>query len=151
MRRPASRAHAAGNLLFILLCAVMVGLAAGAVWMVVALYLRGPQDWLVLPAGAVIGWATRAWIAPTARGAAALAAITTLLAAGYMRCLLATANIAASMGTGFADALHRAGPAMLLDLARLSMDWSASLLYLLGAALAAWVAWRGAGGRPRRD
>jgi vitamin B12 transport system permease protein len=151
MRRPASPAHATGNLLFAVLCAIMVGLAAGAVWMVVALYLRGPQDWLALPAGALIGWTMRAWIVPTARGAAALAAITTLLAAGYMRCLLATANVAASMGTGFADALHRAGPAMLLDLARLSMHWSASMLYLLGAAVAAWVAWRGAGRQAPRS
>lgn len=150
MRRLASRAVAAGNLLFALLCAIMVGLAAGAVWMVAMLYLRAPPDWLALPIGAVIGWSVRAWVTPTARGAAVLAAITTLLAAGYMRCLLATANIAASMGTGFADALRRAGPAMLLDLARFSMSPAAAGLYLLGAAVAAWVAWRGTGRAPRR-
>ena len=39
---------------FALFSAAMLGLAAGAVWMVVTLYLRHPLPWLALPIGALL-------------------------------------------------------------------------------------------------
>lgn len=144
------RVRAAGNLLFALLCAIMIGLAAGALWMLLALYARGTLAWVALPLGALLGWLIRTWVAPQRASAAVLAALATLLAAGYMCCLLAAARLAALMGMGFSETLHRAGSAMLLDLARHLLDWNVLLAYLLGAALAAYVAWRGIGERGRR-
>jgi vitamin B12 transport system permease protein len=136
-----ARARAAGNLLFALLCAIMIGLAAGALWMLLALYAHATLAWVALPLGALLGWLMRAWVAPRRRDAAALAALATLLAAAYMCCLLATARLAALMGMGFTETLHRAGPGMLLVLARLSTSWGVLGLFALGAVVAAATAW----------
>ena len=57
---------------FVLFSAAMLGLAAGAVWMVAALYLRHPLPWLALPIGALLAWAIRACVRPAGTGAAHL-------------------------------------------------------------------------------
>jgi vitamin B12 transport system permease protein len=136
-----TRARATGNLLFALLCAIMMGFAAGAVWMLLALYMRGPATWLALPLGALLGWLMRSWVAPQRRSAAVLAALATLLAAVYMECLLAAARLAALMGMGFGETLRRAGPGMLMELARLSATRDAAAIFVLGAMVAAAAAW----------
>jgi vitamin B12 transport system permease protein len=130
-----------GNLLFALVCAIMIGLAAGALWMLLALFARGTLAWVALPLGVLLGWLMRAWVAPQRGSAATLAALATLLAAAYMCCLLATARLAALMGMGFSETLHRAGPGMLLRLARLSTSRGMLGLFVLGAAVAAAAAW----------
>src|SRR5690606_6877482 len=47
-RAPPMRAGSAPALLFALFSAAMLGLAAGAAWMVVALYSRHPLPWLAV-------------------------------------------------------------------------------------------------------
>jgi hypothetical protein len=127
--------------------AAMLGLAAGAVWLVVMLYAGQPLPWLALPTGALLAWSIRHWVRPPGAGTALLAALTTALAACYLGVLFAGVMLAGSMNMGLLDALRTAGAGMLWQLARLAMapldlGWLA-----LAMLLAAWLAWRAP--RPR--
>lgn len=135
-------ARALFALVFALFGAAMLGLAAGAVWLVAILYLGQPLPWLVLPAGALLGWFIRYRIRPPGTGAACLAALATLLATIYLDMLFAGIMIAGNMGMGLFDALQTAGFGMLWQLARLALA-PADIGWLVAAmALAAWLAWR---------
>ena len=133
--------------IFGLFSAAMMGLAAGAVWMVAMLYLHQPLPWLALPVGALLAWAIRRAVRPPGVGAAVLASVATLLAAAYMSMLLAAAKLASDMGLGLIDALRTAGLGMLWELARLALTPAALGWFVAGAALAAIIAMRPA--RPR--
>ena len=124
--------------LFALLCATMLGLAAGAVWMLAAVTLGQVAAWLALPAGWLLAAAMRHWVYPGHRGGAAtLAAAATLIAAVYVSVLIAAARIAGNMGIGLVDALRTAGAGMLLELARLGLSTNTALWFLAGIVLAA--------------
>lgn len=131
---------------FALFSAAMLGLAAGAVWMVATLYLRQPLPWLALPVGALLAWIVRACVRPAGIGAALLAACGTLLAALYVNMLIAGVLIAGNMGMGLIDAMHTAGFGMLWQLARMALSPADLACAVLGMLLAAWLAWR----KPRR-
>ncbi len=101
----------------------MLGLAAGAVWMVV----------VAVPASsaAVAGAArsARCWHGPSAAcvrspgiGAGVLSACATALAAIYVNMLIAGVLIAGNMGLGLIDALRTAGAGMLWQLARMALS-----------------------------
>lgn len=141
------KARGLATALVALLSAVLLGLAAGAVWMLPVFYLGHPLPWLALPAGWLLGRAIRAWVYPPGAYAAALAALAGLLAALYVNVLLAAAMIAGDLGLGFIEALRGAGPAMLLALARLRASPVQAGIALLGVALAAATARRGKAGR----
>lgn len=124
--------------LFALFCAAMLGLAAGAVWMLAAVSLGQVAAWLALPVGWLLATAMRHWVYPGQRvGAAVLAAAATLLAAIYVSVLIAAARIAGSMGIGLVEALRTAGMGMLLELARLGLSRSTAFWFLVGIVLAA--------------
>ncbi|MGC1330936.1 hypothetical protein, partial [Pseudomonas sp.] len=89
---------------FALFSTAMLGLAAGAIWMVATLYLRQPLPWLALPVGALLAWAIRQGVRVPGPGAAVLAAFATLLAAVYVNVLIAAATIAGDLGMGLVDA-----------------------------------------------
>jgi vitamin B12 transport system permease protein len=127
--------------------AAMLGLAAGAIWMLPTMALRRPLPVLALVAGWLLAMAVRGWVRPPGRVAAALAAGATVLAAAYVSVLTAAARIAGSMGIGLLDALREAGLAMLLALAQLAVRPIDIICTLGGALLAAWLASRR---RPRR-
>lgn len=132
---------------FALLGAVLLGLAAGAVWMVAALALRQSAPWLALPAGMLLALGIRHWIYRPGMGAAGLAASATVLAALYFNALMASIRLAANFGMNLVEAMRTAGAGMLLALAQLGLrplDWA---WYLAGATLAAWLAGRGDGRR----
>lgn len=133
--------------LFALFCAVMLGLAAGAVWMVLALYLRHPLPWLAVPIGAMLAWTIRAGVQRAGLAAMLLAAGATALAAIYVNMLIAGVMIAGNMGLGLIDTLRTAGIAMLWQLARMAMSPADIGWALLAVLLAAWLA---RGKRPRR-
>jgi vitamin B12 transport system permease protein len=114
---------------FALFCTVMLGLAAGAVWMVAALYLRHPLPWLALPLGAL------------------LAACGTLLAALYVNLLIAGVLIAGNMGLGLVDSMHTAGLGLLWQLTRMALSPADLMWTGLGTLLAAGLAWRRSHGR----
>lgn len=131
---------------FALFSAAMLGLAAGATWMVAALYLRHPLPWLALPIGALLAWTIRACVRPPGAAAALLAAGATLLAALYVNMLVAGVLIAGNMGMGLVEAMRTAGPGMLWQLSRMALSPADMTWIALGMLLAAWLAWR----RPRR-
>ncbi len=128
--------------LFALFSAAMLGLAAGALWMVATLYVRHPLPWLALPIGAVLGWAIRAFVRRPGTGAALLAAIATALATFYVNMLIAGVLIAGNMGMGLVATLRTAGAAMLWQLARLALTPLDAACTTVAILLAAWIAWR---------
>jgi vitamin B12 transport system permease protein len=137
---PAERIHLSG-FLFGLLCAVMFGFAVGAVWMVPSMMFGRALPALVLPAGWILGVVVRRWLRFRGATGALLAAVATLIAAAYTACLVAAASISGMMGVGLAQAMSDAGPAMLIELARLAQGPGDIVLALAGAVLAALVAW----------
>jgi vitamin B12 transport system permease protein len=139
--------HTVTRTVFAVLCAAMLGLAAGAVWMVAALYARHPTPWLALPVAVVLAWTIRQWVQSPGRFAALLAAVAALLAALYVHLLMAGALIAANMGMGIVEALRTAGASMLLHLARLGFSMADAGWCLAAAVLAAILASRRARNR----
>jgi hypothetical protein len=127
---------------FALFSAAMLGLAAGAVWMVLAMYLRHPAPWLALPLGAMLAWTIRTCVRPPGRGAALMAAAATLLATLYVNMLMAAVLIAGNMGMGLIEAMRTAGAGMLWQLARMALSPGDFGYAALGMLLAAWLAWR---------
>ena len=95
--------------LFAAFSALMLGLAAGAVWMVLALYLRHPLPWLAVPIAALLAWTIRGSVQRAGAAAMLLAAAATALAALYVNMLIAGVRIAGNMGLGIVDALRTAG------------------------------------------
>ena len=127
---------------FALCCAVMLGLAAGALWLLPTVFFHRPLPWLVVPAGWLLGIAIRQWVHSNRRNAALLAALATLVASAYIHVLIATVNIAAMMGYGLVDAMRTAGPSMLLEFARLSLGRFDVAWALAGIVVAAVSAMR---------
>ncbi len=128
--------------LFALFSALMLGLAAGAVWMVLEVYLRHPAPWLAVPLGAMLALTIRAGVRPAGTAAMLLAASATALAAVYVNMLIAGLRIAGNMGLGIVDAMRTAGFAMLWQLARAAITPADIVWTLLAMLLAAWLAWR---------
>lgn len=133
--------------LFALFSAIMLGLAAGAAWMVLALYLRHPLPWLAVPVAAMLAWTIRAGVHRAGIGAMLLAAGATALAAIYVNMLIAGVKIAGNMGLGLIDTLRTAGIGMLWQLTRMAMAPADIIWTALAMLLAAWLA---RGRRPRR-
>ncbi len=134
--------------LFALFSALMLGLAAGALWMVLALYVRHPLPWLAVPIGVMLAWTIRAGVQRAGIAAMLLAAGATALATIYVNMLIAGVRIAANMGMGIIEALRTAGFAMLWQLARMAMTPADTVWTVLAMLLAAWLA-RGARTRRR--
>lgn len=129
-------------LLFAAFSAAMLGFAAGAVWMLPTMFLQRPLPWLAIPVGALLGWAVRCWVSPVGRTAAVLAAAASVLAGVYVSMLMAAVRIAGSMGLSLMDAMREAGPAMLLQLARMAVSGTDLGWFAAGAVVAAWAAAR---------
>jgi vitamin B12 transport system permease protein len=133
---------------FALLSAAMLGLAAGAIWMVATLYLRQPVPWLALPIGILLAWAIRHGVRAPGVAAALLAGLATALAAVYLCMLLAAANIAGDMGLGLIDALRTSGAGMLWQLAHLALTPVNLAWFIAGSVLSALIALRPPRRRP---
>jgi vitamin B12 transport system permease protein len=142
------RASSVPALLFALFSAAMLGLAAGAAWMVVALYSRHPLPWLAVPIGVALAWVIRAGVRRPGTGAMLLAAGATGLSAIYVNLLIAGVKVAGSMGLDLIEALRTAGIGMLWQLARMGLTPADFIWTLLAMLLAGWLASRQR--RPRR-
>jgi vitamin B12 transport system permease protein len=142
------RASSVPALLFALFSAAMLGLAAGAAWMVVALYSRHPLPWLAVPIGVALAWVIRAGVRQPGTGAMLLAAGATGLSAIYVNLLIAGVKVAGSMGLDLIEALRTAGIGMLWQLARMGLTPADFIWTLLAMLLAGWLASRQR--RPRR-
>jgi hypothetical protein len=128
---------------FALLCAVMLGLAAGAIWLLPTVFLHRPLPWLAIPVGWLLAAAVRQWVHGRGWRAALLAAIATVVASIYIHVLLVAVTISSMLDYGLIDALRTAGPSMLLDFARLSispqdMAWAAAGIVV--AFICGWLA-----------
>ncbi|QAU23399.1 hypothetical protein EO087_04900 [Dyella sp. M7H15-1] len=106
---------------FALFCAAMLGLAAGAIWLLPTIYLQRPLPWLAVPVGWLLAIAVRQWVHGRRWHAAWLAAVATAIASVYVHVLISAVNISIMMGYGLIDAMRTAGWPMLLDFARISM------------------------------
>jgi vitamin B12 transport system permease protein len=127
---------------FALFSACMLGLAAGAIWMVATLYLRQSMPWLALPVGALLALTIRLGVRAPGPGAALLAAFATALAAIYVNLLIAAANIAGDLGMGLIDALTTSGAGMLWQLAHLALTHIDVAWFVAGIVIAALLALR---------
>jgi vitamin B12 transport system permease protein len=130
------------SFVFALVSALMLGLAAGAMWMVPTLYSQHALPWFALPVGWVLGKAIRHWVRPAGNNAAVLAAFATFIAVLYVNVLMAAAGIAGLMGLGLVDSLRSAGLPMLLQLAELGCSPMDDVWFLAGMGLSAFVALR---------
>jgi hypothetical protein len=116
---------------FALFCAIMLGLAAGAVWLLPTVYLHRPLPWLAVPVGWFLAIAVRQWVHGQRWHAAILATVATVIASIYIHVLISAVNISAMMGYGLVDTMRTAGWPMLLDFARigvrpLDIGWTAA-------------------------
>ena len=135
------------SLLFALASALVMGLAAGALWMVPTLYLQRALPWLALPIGWLLGKAIRHWVRPAGGNAAILAATATFTAVLYVNLLMAAARIAGLMGLGLIDSMRTAGFRLLLQLAEIGCTPTDDVWFIAGMGIAAITALRSA--RPR--
>jgi hypothetical protein len=106
---------------FALFCAVMLGLAAGAVWLVPTVFLRQSLPWLALPIGWLLAVAIRQWVHGGKWSAVLLASVATVVACAYLQILTVATDLSAMMGYGLIDAMRAAGSSMLWDLARVGL------------------------------
>ncbi|RDS82383.1 hypothetical protein [Dyella psychrodurans] len=107
--------------LFALICAVMLGLAAGAIWLVPVVMVRRPLPELAVPAGWILAFAIRQWVHGRKWNVLLLAWLATALACVYVRVLAVATDVADMMGFGMVEAMRTAGYSMLMDLARMGI------------------------------
>ena len=127
---------------FALCCSIMLGLAAGAIWLLPTVALHRPLPWLAVPAGWLLGLAIRHWVHNKKWGAALLASLAVLLASAYIHVLIATVNLSALTGYGLIDTMRTAGLSMLLDFARFSLGRLDIVWTVVGMGVAAATAAR---------
>jgi len=128
------------SLALALVSAAMLGLAAGALWMLPVAYLQNGLAWLALPVGALLGWAVARWVSPRRDWASWLAVMATLLAMVYVNVLITGVRLAGLMGMGLTETMRTAGPAMLWSLAGLGLHPGQWIWFVAGAAVAALTA-----------
>jgi hypothetical protein len=132
---------------FALFCAIMLGLAAGALWLVPTVLLRRPLPELALVIGWLLALAIRQWVHAGKWNAALLAAMATIAACAYIRVLTVASDISAMMGYGLVEVMRTAGSSMLFALARLGLTTGELVWDIVGILVAVAVSLRNA---PRR-
>jgi len=135
---------------FALCCAIMLGLAAGAVWLLPAVHFQRPLPWLAVPAGWLLAIAIRQWVHAKRWNAAWLAAFATLVACTYSHVLTVAVNLSAALGYGLIEVIRTAGLSMLLDLAHLAAGRVDVAWAVVGIAVAAATALRHSPAAPAR-
>lgn len=123
--------------LFALLSAAMIGLAAGAIWMLLEAATHRQMMWLAVPMGVLIGLSSRAGVSHSRWAAPLLAALAAGLALFYLQVLGSAMDLAGMFGLSFARALQQAGPDMLVQLACLRLHGALLAWMLAGMAVAA--------------
>ena len=108
---------------FALFCAGMLGLAAGAIWLLPTLFLHRQMPWMAVPVGWLLANAICQWVHKRAWNAALLASIATIVATVYVHVLGAAMTLwEMTSGYGLIGVIRTAGMSMLLDLARFGVD-----------------------------
>lgn len=122
--------------------ALMVALAAGAVWCVLQLYLRFDLIGIALLVGAVIAWVLRRQGFGRTVSGAVIAAISTTVACAYAGYLLAAASVASFLGESMRSTLLKIGPDMAGAIARAGMTSFHISTLMFAIVLSAWLVWR---------
>ncbi|HET9031476.1 MAG TPA: hypothetical protein VFN25_01090 [Dokdonella sp.] len=122
--------------------ALMVALAAGAVWCVLQLYLRVDLIGGALVVAVFIAWIVRRQGFSRTVSGALIAAISTAIACTYASFLLAAAQVASFVGEPMRSTLLKIGPALAADVAWAGMGAFQIGTQLLAIALSAWLVWR---------
>jgi hypothetical protein len=102
--------------------ALMTALAGGAVWCLIALYIRRDLIPLALPIAGLIVWALRAHGYAGRWSGATIAAVCVALASAYSLYLQASAQVASLLGLPLRDALRQIDPRMAFDIMRANLD-----------------------------
>ncbi|NII11573.1 hypothetical protein [Oleiagrimonas sp. C23AA] len=128
------------GLIFAIVSAAMIGLAAGAIWMLLSAYMQRGLPWLIILIGLVVGLVTRAAISRSRWLGPLLAALGTAMAYVYLLGLSGAMLLAGTFGMSFGQALRHAGFAMLADIAWFRLGAPQLVLMLIGMAIAAFTA-----------
>ena len=110
-------------------------LAAGVLWCFIAVAVRFETDFLIVPLGLALGLFLR-WQGFHGRWGAGCAAFATLIAFAYAQYLFAAVRIAQNLGLPLRDALFKAGPALIGDIAWGNLHGREALLLAVAAAAA---------------
>ena len=137
-----SRSQAVQGWLIGVATALMVALAAGAVWCVLQLYLRVDLIGLALLVGAIIAWVLRRQGFAHSVGGAVTAMISTAIACAYASYLLAAAKVASFLGIPMRAALLGIGPDMAGAVAWADLSGFHVVTMILATVLSAWLLWR---------
>ncbi len=122
--------------------ALMVALAAGAVWCVLQMYLHVNLIGVALIVAALIAFTLRRQGFGRSASGALIAAISTAVASAYASYLLAAAQVASFVGESMRSTLLKIGPALATDVAWASMGVFQIGTLLLAILLSAWLVWR---------
>jgi hypothetical protein len=128
---------------FALFCAVMLGLAAGAVWILPTLLAHRAMPWLAVLIGWVLAHAIYQWVHKRAWNAAILASIATIVATIYVHVLGVAMKLwEVTSGYGLIGVIRTAGLKMLLDLARIGFNSRDAAWCVVGIIVAVMVSLR---------
>jgi hypothetical protein len=122
--------------------ALMVAMAAGAVWCVLQLYLRYDLIGVALVIAAIIAWVLRRQGFGRTLSGALMAAISTAVACLYASYLLAAATVASFLGESMRSTLLKIGPGMAKAVAWAGMSGFHIGTMVLAVLLSAWLVWR---------
>lgn len=109
-------------------------LAAGVIWCFASVALRFDTDFLIVPLAVALGLFLR-WQGFRGRWGAGCAALATLIAFVYAQYLFAAVRIAQNLGLPLRDALLKAGPALIGDIAWGNLHWREGFLLAIAAAV----------------
>lgn len=122
--------------------ALMCALAGGAVWCVLALYLRLDSGIFLLLIAALLAWVLRSHGFAQSGLGVVVAVACTLVAFAYSAYLLAAAKVASFLGLPLRSTLVAIGPDMATAVAWADFGiWQAATL-AVACLLAAWLVWR---------
>lgn len=125
--------------LVMVLVAVLCALALGALWALASTFGLEPPVWLAFPAGMAMAAVLR-FSHPQPRGVAVtLAGLGTLLAGFYAECLQLLMHIAAQLGLPLIEVIRTSGIVGSAPLAWRLLPAPHLLIYVLAAALAAFL------------
>lgn len=117
--------------------ALMCALAGGALWCLLALYLRRDLLVLAFPVALMVAWALRANGYAARWSGALLAAGCVALSCAYSLYLQATAQVASLLGLPMRAALLQMEPGMAIDIAWAGLDTAGVVIIAIACALAA--------------
>ena len=117
--------------------AIMCALAGGAIWCLLALYLRRDLIVLALPIALLVAWALRTHGYAGRWAGAVIAVVCVAISCVYSLYLQATAEVASLLGLPMRAALLQMEPGMAIDIAWAELDTLSLSVVAIALVLAA--------------